>query len=72
MYVITTRAPVEWTEPNNQLFIKMAKEHSNLGVIDWAALSGEHPDLLYDDGIHPNQLGVQEYVRLIFRAVCGS
>lgn len=70
LYFLTTRAPVDWVEGNNQLFLQEAKSHANVGVIDWAGLSGAHPDYLYDDGIHPNALGQEAFVQMMFEALC--
>lgn len=70
VYFLTTRAPVAWTDQTNRLFIDAANAHPNVGVIDWSALSGAHPEYLYDDGTHPNELGTQAYERMLMRAVC--
>lgn len=70
LYFLTTRAPVAWIDQTNQLFVDAAKAHPNVGVIDWSALSGAHPEYLYDDGTHPNELGTQAYEQMLMRAVC--
>lgn len=70
LYFLTTRAPVGWIDQTNQMFVDTAKAHPNVGVIDWSALSGAHPEYLYDDGTHPNELGTQAYEQMLMRAVC--
>ncbi|PAU67697.1 acyltransferase family protein [Bifidobacterium criceti] len=70
LYFLTTRAPVAWIEQTNQMFLDAAHAHGNVGVIDWSGLSGAHPEYLYDDGTHPNELGAQAYAQMILRAVC--
>ncbi|RYN13791.1 acyltransferase family protein [Bifidobacterium animalis subsp. animalis] len=70
LYFATTRAPVDWVPGNNATFIGMAERNPNVGIIDWSGTSQGRDDYLYDDGIHPNQLGMQAYLQMFFNAFC--
>ena len=70
LYFATTRAPVDWVPGNNATFIGMAERNPNVGIIDWSGTSQGRDDYLYDDGIHPNQLGMQAYLQMFLNAFC--
>lgn len=55
VYVLNMRAPVAWEGLNNELIPRIAAEYPHVQVIDWSAISGEHPDWLYSDAIHPRE-----------------
>ena len=66
IFWINNYAPgIQWIEANNAYLTKLAKEHPNVHIIDWASLASKHRDWLGDDGIHPNDIGVKEYSKFI-------
>lgn len=70
-YLMTGRAPIDWVEESNQTIVQYAKDHPTFGVIDWSALSGEHPEYLIEDGTHPTEAGAQALADLMYKAFCG-
>lgn len=70
LYFVTALAPVEWTAASNATFQEVAAAHPNVGIIDWSALATAHPEYLYDDGTHPNELGTQAYEQQLYGALC--
>lgn len=70
LYFVTALAPVEWTAASNATFQEVAAAHPNVGIIDWSALATAHPEYLYDDGTHPNELGAQAYEQQLYGALC--
>lgn len=56
---------LEWQDPNNRYLEELAKKHSNITIIDWYGAVSQHSEWLSDDGVHPNDLGVEEYAKLI-------
>ena len=66
IYWINNYAPgISWIDENNAYLEKLAKDHPNIVIIDWASLAAKHRDWLGDDGIHPNDLGVKEYSKFV-------
>ena len=70
LYFVTALAPVEWTAASNATFQEVAAALPNVGIIDWSALATAHPEYLYDDGTHPNELGTQAYEQQLYGALC--
>lgn len=70
LYFVTALAPVEWAAASNATFQEVAAAHPNVGIIDWSALATAHPEYLYDDGTHPNELGTQAYEQQLYGALC--
>lgn len=70
LYFVTALAPVDWTAASNATFQEVAAAHPNVGIIDWASLASAHPEYLYDDGTHPNELGAQAYEQQLTNALC--
>lgn len=70
LYFVTALAPVDWTAASNATFQEVAAAHPNVGIIDWSALATAHPEYLYDDGTHPNELGTQAYEQQLYNALC--
>lgn len=66
---VTNRAARPWCEPNNQLLAQAAKDHDNVKLVDWFAVSAGRNELFDGDGIHLSEEGVAEYIRLINDAV---
>lgn len=53
----------------NDKLKKMAEEHSNLYIIDWAEISKGHKEYFYADGIHLTGKGRVAYTNAIFEAI---
>ncbi|EFA22842.1 acyltransferase [Bifidobacterium gallicum DSM 20093 = LMG 11596] len=70
LYLITPRAPVEWVEPDVATFNAYAQQHDNVGIIDWHALTAQHPEYLVDDGTHLTPAGEEGFTALIKDACC--
>ena len=51
----------EWMVPARQEIIDTAREHDNVYVADWCGIAQEHPEMFYDDGIHPMPEGAGLY-----------
>ena len=43
----------------------MDKKYDNLTVIDWFNYSNAHDDWFYDDRVHPNVAGGEQYTHFI-------
>lgn len=56
---------LEWQNTNNRYLEKLAEENSNITIIDWYSLISKHPEWLAEDGIHPNNKGVEAYAKLV-------
>lgn len=56
---------LDWEKSNNAYLEKLAKEHKNITIINWHDLVAKHPEWLADDGVHPNDLGIEEYAKLV-------
>lgn len=56
---------LDWEKGNNAYLEKLAKEHKNITIINWHDLAAKHPEWLSDDGVHPNDLGIEEYAKLV-------
>jgi peptidoglycan/LPS O-acetylase OafA/YrhL len=66
---VTSHAPVEWSEPNNQALRAVQPKYTNLYIADWDAAINAHPDYLGPDGIHPGPTGGTLYVECIKNAI---
>ena len=63
--VVNTAVPRSWKEANNALIKDVVNRYSNTTVIDWAAISENHPEFFATDGVHLNPPGVNAYVSAI-------
>ncbi|CAB4702791.1 unannotated protein [freshwater metagenome] len=62
--VVNTAVPRDWRDANNILIAQYARKFG-ARLIDWAAISNEHPEYFAPDGVHLVALGVQAYVAAI-------
>ena len=70
IYWINNYAPgISWIDENNAYLEKLAKEHPNIIIIDWASIAAKHRDWLGDDGIHPNDIGIKEYSKFVHEKI---
>lgn len=66
IFWINTYAPdLEWEKTNNEYLEKLAKENSNITIIDWYSAAAKHPEWLSEDGIHPNDLGIENFAKIV-------
>jgi peptidoglycan/LPS O-acetylase OafA/YrhL len=63
--VVNTAVPRSWRDENNALIAKVAANYSNTTVVDWNAISTNHPEYFASDGVHLNPQGVNAYVAAI-------
>lgn len=66
VYWINVRVPTRrWQNQVNSLLSQMDKKYDNLTVIDWFNYSNAHDDWFYDDRVHPNVAGGEQYTHFI-------
>lgn len=53
----------------NERLDSLAKEYSNLYIIDWKNLSKNHSNYFNSDKIHLTTVGAQKYVEIIFNSI---
>lgn len=53
----------------NEKLNKFAQEYDNLYIIDWQSVALKHPEYLYADGIHLNDIGKEHYIKTIYDAL---
>ena len=59
----------EWMGQARQEVIEAAKAHDNVYLADWCGHAQAHPDLLFEDGIHPMPEGAEEYSKAFGEAL---
>ncbi len=70
IFWVNTYCPTtEWQDSNNAYLQQLAQKHSNITIIDWYSLIKDHPEWLWDDGIHPNDEGSVQYANLIQQSI---
>jgi hypothetical protein len=62
--VVNTAVPRGWRDENNELIAKYANQYG-ARLIDWAAISQDHPEYFGPDGVHLVPAGVRAYVDAI-------
>lgn len=73
IYWVNTYCPkTGWQDSNNAYLQKIAAEHSNVHIIDWASIAAQHPEWLSGDGIHPNDQGTKVYAQLIHDTIANN
>ena len=63
--VVNTAVPRFWKEANNQLIADVVNRYPNTTIVDWSAISANHPEFFATDGVHLNPPGVNAYVSAI-------
>jgi lysophospholipase L1-like esterase len=63
--IVNTALPRSWRDENNALIAKVAANYRNATVVDWSAISANHPEFFASDGVHLNPPGVNAYVAAI-------
>lgn len=67
--VVNTAVPRPYKDPNNQIIEDIAREFSNVRVVDWNEISKDHPEYFAPDGVHLVPSGVTAYVMAIDEAL---
>jgi peptidoglycan/LPS O-acetylase OafA/YrhL len=67
--VVNTAVPRPYKDPNNQIIEEVAREFSNVRVVDWNEVSKDHPEYFAPDGVHLVPTGVTAYVMAIDEAL---
>ena len=58
-----------WQNDVNEMLKGAVKKYPNLTVIDWYSQASQHSDWFYQDRVHPNPTGVNEYTAIITKAM---
>lgn len=67
---LTTHVPEKaWQDPNNVLIHALVNEYGNVKILDWYTIAEAHPEYLYRDEIHLNEIGQEVYADLIMQAI---
>lgn len=67
--VINTAVPRSWRDANNALIAEFAAQNPLAQVVDWAAISANHPEYFAPDGVHLRLAGIKVYVAAIMEAL---
>lgn len=67
--VVNTAVPRPYRDANNSLIAEIAKEYSNVKIVDWNSISDGHPEYFAPDGVHLVPTGVSAYVMAIDEAL---
>jgi len=67
--VVNTAVPRPYRDENNQIIEDVAREFSNVRVVDWNEISKDHPEYFAPDGVHLVPTGVTAYVMAIDEAL---
>jgi hypothetical protein len=63
--VFNLKEPRRWEEANNLIIADTVRRFPNAVLIDWRAVSSEHPEYFGADGIHIGAAGARAYTLLI-------
>jgi peptidoglycan/LPS O-acetylase OafA/YrhL len=66
--VVNAHAPRRWVATNNALVARVCHEYTNAVLLDWAALSTDHPEFFASDDIHLTASGQQAFVNAVIEA----
>jgi hypothetical protein len=67
--VVNTAVPRPWRDANNALIAEYAAANSSARLVDWAAISQNHPEYFAPDGVHLRVAGIKVYVAAILEAL---
>lgn len=68
-FFITSAAKKDWVYDANAKIQQAAQRYGNVKVIDWATYANDHADWFYEDEIHPNQLGAEEFAKFVAQQI---
>ena len=67
--VVNTAVPRGWRDENNSIIAQVAARYPNATLVDWSAISANHPEFFASDGVHLNPPGVNAYVSAILEVL---
>ena len=67
--VVDTAVPRSWRDDNNRIIRKVIADYPQAKLVDWAALSQNHPEYFAPDGVHLDDAGGNVYVNGILEAL---
>lgn len=62
--IVNVRVPRPWEGENNRQLAE-ARHAPNAVLVEWYGLTNDHPEYFGDDGVHPNGIGQELYVRMV-------
>lgn len=65
LFFVTPSANRVWIQDANDKLFDAAKRYANVKLIDWRTFSSGHSDWLYEDEVHPNEVGALEFAKYI-------
>ncbi|WP_124059597.1 acyltransferase family protein [Vaginisenegalia massiliensis] len=68
-YFLTVYVDRAWTDDANSRLIEASQKYGNVKLIDWASSMRDHADWLYEDGVHPNEIGSLELAKFIAKEI---
>jgi len=67
--VVNTAVQKSWKNENNTLIRSVISRYPNSTLVDWDAISANHPEFFASDGVHLNPPGVNAYVSAILEVL---
>ncbi|HWC31368.1 MAG TPA: acyltransferase family protein [Dehalococcoidia bacterium] len=68
---LNLQVPRAWQDSNNAVLAAGVAGHANAQLIDWHAVTMDHPELFATDQVHLSGAGAELYTRLVIEAVLG-
>ncbi len=68
---LNTQVPRAYQEDNNAVLSAGAARYANVTLIDWRAITEDHPELFGRDRTHLNVMGAEFYTALVIDALLG-
>ncbi len=69
LYFVTIFAPVKWNNEVNQQLHEAKTRHANVHIIDWYELAKNHAEWFYEDKIHPNNQGAEQFAEYLLDSI---
>ena len=67
--LVNTSVPRAWKDQNNQIIREVITNYPQTTLVDWHAISLNHPEFFAPDGVHLNENGSNVYVAAILEAL---
>ena len=67
--LVNTAVPRVWKADNNRIIKEVAANYPQVKLVDWAAISTNHPEFFTPDGVHLVSLGGDVYTAAIVEAL---
>ncbi len=67
--LVNTSVPRAWKDQNNQIIKEVITNYPQTTLVDWHAISLNHPEFFAPDGVHLNENGSNVYVAAILEAL---